>query len=103
MDSFKYQEARQCCRPRVPRVQRRAPDTNNGLVRVFARLQPSREHVSIIARQVYRNSKQYNTVESLKTAILEAWDQIDDGTVELVRSMPHGISETNRNNGGPID
>ncbi|RCN34342.1 hypothetical protein ANCCAN_19813 [Ancylostoma caninum] len=58
----------------------------------------------IIVRQVYRNNKQYNTVESLKTAILEAWDQIDDATVaKLVGSMPNRIFEIIRNNGGPID
>ncbi|RCN48225.1 hypothetical protein ANCCAN_05771 [Ancylostoma caninum] len=58
----------------------------------------------IIVRQVYRNNKQYNTVESLKTAILEAWDQIDDAIVaKLVGGMPNRIFEIIRNSGGPID
>ncbi|RCN36896.1 transposase [Ancylostoma caninum] len=48
----------------------------------------------IIVRQFYRNNKQYNTVESLKTAILEARDQIDDVTVaKLVGNMPNRIFE----------
>ncbi|EYB97901.1 hypothetical protein Y032_0136g1989 [Ancylostoma ceylanicum] len=53
----------------------------------------------LIDRQVYRNNKQYNTVGSLKTAILEAWDEIDDDTIlNLVGSMPHRIFEIIRNN-----
>ncbi|EYC28884.1 hypothetical protein Y032_0007g3481 [Ancylostoma ceylanicum] len=57
----------------------------------------------LIVRQVYRNNKQYNTVNSLRTAILEAWDEMDDDIVlSLVRSMPHRIFEIIRNNGGSI-
>ncbi|RCN43590.1 hypothetical protein ANCCAN_10433 [Ancylostoma caninum] len=65
---------------------------------------PVENMCGIIVRQVYRNNKQYNTVESLKTAILEAWDQIDDATVaKLVGSMPNRIFEIIRNSGGPIN
>ncbi|KIH62366.1 hypothetical protein ANCDUO_07357 [Ancylostoma duodenale] len=53
---------------------------------------------------IVRNDKQYNAVESFKTAILVKRDQNDDAAVlKLVRSMPHRIFEIIRNNGGPID
>ncbi|KIH43155.1 hypothetical protein ANCDUO_26845 [Ancylostoma duodenale] len=58
----------------------------------------------IIVCHVFRNKKQYNTVDDLKTAILEAWDQIDDNTIQnLVKSMPRRIFEVIRNDGGPIN
>ncbi|EYC19528.1 hypothetical protein Y032_0024g916 [Ancylostoma ceylanicum] len=65
---------------------------------------PAENMWGIIVRQVYRNNKQYNTLDSLKAAIQEAWDQIDSTTAQnLVRSTPQRIFEIIRNNGGPID
>ncbi|KIH44258.1 hypothetical protein ANCDUO_25722 [Ancylostoma duodenale] len=65
---------------------------------------PVENMCGIIVRQVYRNNKQYNTVESLNTATLEALDQTDDATyLKLVRTMPHRIFEITRNITRPID
>ncbi|EYC12235.1 hypothetical protein Y032_0048g1680 [Ancylostoma ceylanicum] len=48
----------------------------------------------LIVRQVYRNNKQYNTVDTLRTAILEAWDEMDDDTIlNLVRSTCSVLSD----------
>ncbi|KIH48303.1 hypothetical protein ANCDUO_21629 [Ancylostoma duodenale] len=58
----------------------------------------------IIVRHVHRNNKQYNTVNDLKAAILEAWDQVDDNTIQnLVKGMPRRIFQVIRKDDGPID
>ncbi|XGW23090.1 hypothetical protein V3C99_005379 [Haemonchus contortus] len=58
----------------------------------------------IMARRVYLNNRQYNSVEELKAAILAVWESIDDTTItNLVQSMPNRMFELIRHSGGPID
>ena len=64
-------------------------------------LNPIENLWGILARKVYPNCKQYTSKEELKTAIIEAWDSIDQETIEsLVASMPrriHAVLDVNGN------
>ncbi|KIH53938.1 hypothetical protein ANCDUO_15920 [Ancylostoma duodenale] len=79
---FSRLPARQRCYPRVTFNEKLAP----GARRPYLTGRQVRRAVTnmwgIIVRYVSRNNKQYSTVDDLKAAILEAWDQIDDNTTQ---------------------
>lgn len=54
-----------------------------------------------LARKVYEGGKQFETIESLKDAITEAWSSISLNYLEsLYKSMPNRIFEVISKNGG---
>jgi hypothetical protein len=58
----------------------------------------------ILVRRVYANNRQFHSVPQLKAAILTAWNEIGQNTLQsLVNSMPERIFEVIRNEGGAID
>ena len=57
-----------------------------------------------LVRTVYANGKQYNKVEDLKLAILEAWDDLDQDYIrKLFDSMPKRLFELVLKKGNKID
>lgn len=55
----------------------------------------------ILARMVYANGRQFDSISSLKAAIRECWAKIDMATLQkLSDSMPNRIFEVIRNDGG---
>lgn len=55
-------------------------------------LNPMENMWGIIVRRIYANNKQYENVASLKTAIIKAWNEIEQETVDnLVNSMSKRI------------
>lgn len=64
-------------------------------------LNPIENLWGIIARRVYANCRQFNSVQELKSAIKDAWDSITLNELQkLVHSMPNRIFETIKNKGG---
>ncbi|EYB80933.1 hypothetical protein Y032_0396g668 [Ancylostoma ceylanicum] len=58
----------------------------------------------IQVRKVYANNWQFNNVEDLKRAILQAWEDINPSTlVNLAASMPRCLLQVAMNHGGAID
>ncbi|RCN45532.1 hypothetical protein ANCCAN_08461 [Ancylostoma caninum] len=65
-------------------------------------LNPTENLWAIVAREVYANGAQYNTVNDLKVAVLSAWASIPKDTIDnLVSSMKNRIYEVILNRGGP--
>ncbi|KIH54896.1 hypothetical protein ANCDUO_14954 [Ancylostoma duodenale] len=91
---------RHCRRARLSLNEKLAPGAPRayiGLAGVFTVSNPVENMWGIIVRH-------YNTIDDLKAAMLEAWDQIDDNTIQnLLESMPRRIFEVICNDGGPID
>uniref|UniRef100_A0A8R1I6E5 Tc1-like transposase DDE domain-containing protein n=1 Tax=Caenorhabditis japonica TaxID=281687 RepID=A0A8R1I6E5_CAEJA len=55
----------------------------------------------ILARRVYKNGTQYNTVQDLKAALLREWDSICVAELhKFVASMPNRIFEVVQNHEG---
>jgi len=53
----------------------------------------------ILARKVYQNNRQFQTVSELQAAILQGWADIDVTILEsLITSMPTRIFEVIRRN-----
>jgi transposase len=56
----------------------------------------------ILVRRVYAENKQYQSVNELQIAIIQAWEGIQVDTLrQLVRSMPNRLFELIQSNGGP--
>ncbi|EYB96308.1 hypothetical protein Y032_0151g2804 [Ancylostoma ceylanicum] len=67
-------------------------------------LNPMENLWGIIARKVYSNHRQFQTIDDLKTAVIEAWEDVEDDTLKnLVNSMPNRLFEVASRQGGPID
>ncbi|EPB78676.1 hypothetical protein ANCCEY_02195 [Ancylostoma ceylanicum] len=55
-----------------------------------------------IWRALHRNEN--ITIDDLKTAVIEAWEDVEDDTLKnLVNSMPNRLFEVASRQGGPID
>uniref|UniRef100_A0A8R1ILT8 Uncharacterized protein n=1 Tax=Caenorhabditis japonica TaxID=281687 RepID=A0A8R1ILT8_CAEJA len=55
----------------------------------------------ILARRVYKNGAQYNTVQDLKADVIQEWDSISVAELQkLVASMPNRMFKIIQNNGG---
>lgn len=64
-------------------------------------LNPIENLWGILAREVYRNGRQFTCVEDLKNAIKCAWEELScDILLELIDSMPNRIFHVIKNNGG---
>lgn len=64
-------------------------------------LNPIENLWGILARKVYENGAQYSDVNSLKTAIRNAWKEIPETILHnLIFSMKNRIFEIIKNNGG---
>ena len=58
----------------------------------------------ILVRRIYANNRQYQTVQELKNALQQAWNNIDNQTIQnLVQSMPNRIFQVIERRGGVID
>ena len=63
-------------------------------------LNPIKNLWGILTRRVYKNGKQFNTLNELKNAILNEWDQISLEEVRnLIMSMPNRIFSVILNSG----
>jgi hypothetical protein len=57
-------------------------------------LNPIENLWGIVARKVYANGRQFTTIKELKSAIVQAWDEMPQKVLEsLVESMPSRIYE----------
>lgn len=57
----------------------------------------------ILSRRVYAENRQFDDISSLKTAILEEWEKIDENIINnLVSSMKNRIFSLITNKGGQI-
>lgn len=66
-------------------------------------LNPIENLWGILAREVYKNGQQYETVQELEVAIRNAWCEIPIKTLEtLVNSMPKRLFELVKNGGKQI-
>lgn len=55
----------------------------------------------MVARRVYKDGRQFTTVEELKDGIREAWASIDENLMRnLVESMPRRIFAVIQSQGG---
>jgi hypothetical protein len=67
-------------------------------------LNPIENLWGILVRRIYAENRQFQTREELQEAILEAWEEIDQRTIDnLVGSMPNRLFQLIQCNGGPID
>ena len=67
-------------------------------------LNPTENLWGILVRRVYHENKQYQTVQELKEAIVKAWQEVDQETIDnLVLSMDARIFQVINRNGGPTD
>jgi hypothetical protein len=65
-------------------------------------LNPVENIWGILVRRIYAEGKQYASVEELKAAILEAWENIEKSVLQnLVNSMPNRIFQV-INRGGKV-
>jgi transposase len=65
-------------------------------------LNPIENLWGMLAREVYKNGRQFQTVLELKTAIRQAWAQLPIGKLQnLIKSMPERIFSVISNKGGP--
>uniref|UniRef100_A0A8R1HUB3 DDE_3 domain-containing protein n=1 Tax=Caenorhabditis japonica TaxID=281687 RepID=A0A8R1HUB3_CAEJA len=64
-------------------------------------LNPIENLWGILARRVYKNETQYNTVQDLKAALLQEWNAISVAELQnLVASMPKQMFKVIQNHGG---
>lgn len=67
-------------------------------------LNPIENVWGILVRKVYANYRTYDSVSSLKTAIVEEWENLEQKIIEnLVNSMPKRIFDVILAKGGPIN
>jgi len=67
-------------------------------------LNPIENLWGILSRKAYANGRQYNTVEELKMAIYECWEDIPIETLQtLVKSMPKRTFEMILKHGSSIN
>uniref|UniRef100_A0A914DE07 Tc1-like transposase DDE domain-containing protein n=1 Tax=Acrobeloides nanus TaxID=290746 RepID=A0A914DE07_9BILA len=70
----------------------------------FPDLNPMENLWAILARRVYANNKQYETVQELKDAITTVFAELDQEVIDNpVRSMPNRIYQLINRNGGLTD
>lgn len=64
-------------------------------------LNPIENLWGILVRKVYKDGRQFSSISELKSAILDAWDDLGPETFQkLVQSMPNRVFEVIRANGG---
>uniref|UniRef100_A0A8R1I7Q5 Tc1-like transposase DDE domain-containing protein n=1 Tax=Caenorhabditis japonica TaxID=281687 RepID=A0A8R1I7Q5_CAEJA len=64
-------------------------------------LNPIESVWDILARSVYKNGKQYNSISELKDAVKTEWSKIHPSYLEnLSNSMPNRIFQVIQKNGG---
>jgi hypothetical protein len=57
-----------------------------------------------MVRKVYADNRQFSNVDNLKTAISQAWDEIDQETIDnLILSMDNRIFQVINRNGDATD
>lgn len=67
-------------------------------------LNPQENVWGYMVRKIYANNKQYQDVNSLKKAIVAAWQTVDQKLIDnLVLSMDNRLFRVIRRQGGPID
>lgn len=67
-------------------------------------LNPMENIWGIMVRRIYANNRQYQTVQELKNAIQQAWNNISDEILQnLIRSMPSRIFQIIERGGGVTD
>ena len=67
-------------------------------------LNPIENIWGILVRRIYAENKQYQSKEELKQAIQQAWEDLDQETIDnLILSMPNRIFQVINRNGGPTD
>ena len=58
----------------------------------------------ILARRVYANNRQYQTVAQLKLAVVEAWNELDMNIINrLIESVPNRLFQLIQRNGSATD
>ena len=58
----------------------------------------------ILARRVYANNRQYQTVAQLKLAVVEAWNELDMNIINrLIESVPNRLFQFIQRNGSATD
>lgn len=66
-------------------------------------LNPIENLWGILVRRVYKQNRQFATIEELKTTILQEWQAIDQKTIDnLIKSMPNRIFEIASKHGNTI-
>uniref|UniRef100_A0A914D0K0 Tc1-like transposase DDE domain-containing protein n=1 Tax=Acrobeloides nanus TaxID=290746 RepID=A0A914D0K0_9BILA len=67
-------------------------------------LNPIENLRGILVRRIYAENRQFQTRKELQEAILEAWQEIEQRTIDnLFRSMPNRLFQLIQCNEGPID
>lgn len=67
-------------------------------------LNPIENLWGLLVRDVYRNNKQYSSINELKSAILRAWNRINLQTLQnLARSVPRRLVEVVKVSGASIN
>ena len=67
-------------------------------------LNPIENLWGIMVRKVYADNRQFSNVDNLKTAISQAWDEIDQETIDnLILSMDNRIFQVINRNGDATD
>ncbi|RCN33912.1 transposase, partial [Ancylostoma caninum] len=67
-------------------------------------LNPMENLWGILARKVYSNNRQFHSIEELKKAIIDAWEDVEDNALRnLVSSMPSRLFEVASKQGGSTD
>ena len=67
-------------------------------------LNPIENIWGILLRRIYAENKQYQSKEELKQAIQQAWEDLDQETIDnLILSMPNRLFQVINRNGGPTD
>ncbi|CAO4381249.1 unnamed protein product [Caenorhabditis nigoni] len=64
-------------------------------------LNPIENLWGILARRVYKNGRQFNSIQELKDAVQEEWDRVTSVELQnLVASMPNRVCEVIKKDGG---
>jgi transposase len=67
-------------------------------------LNPMENLWGIIVRDIYANNRQYQCIQDLRIAILQAWNRIDKTTIlNLMNSMPNRLFQVINRSGGLSD
>ena len=67
-------------------------------------LNPIENLWGILSRKVYQNGRQFSSVEEIKTAIIECWEEIPLQTLEtLIDSMKNRVFQVILNKGNGIN
>lgn len=67
-------------------------------------LNPIENLWGIMVRKIYAENRQFSSIQELKTAILQSWEEIELGTLQkLVQSMPNRLFQTISRSGGATE